>query len=124
MDKIVDSVEIKEDCNKIQITINKDKILSEFDTKDLIDEIKYRYAETDFLSDCDTEDLYDELASRNFDMTKLVGEDDLTKMLYNNMSNIEMSDMIHIVCKNSTSKKYLDKNDMKNIINDYIDNYI
>lgn len=121
MDKVVDSVEIKEDCDKIQITINKDKILSEFDTQDLIDEIKYRYAETDFLSDCDTDDLYDELASRNFDMTKLIGENALTEMLYNNMSNIEMSDMIHIVCKNVTSRKYLSKDDIKEIINEYID---
>lgn len=117
------SIEIKETCDDIKIVISKDKILSEMDDRDLIDELKYRCADSDFLSECDTYDLVDELKSRNYDIAKLIDSEELGRLIYENMSNLELPDMINIVCKNATSRKYLDKNDIKEIINDYIDNY-
>lgn len=114
-------VEIKETCDEINIKIDKTLITSELSDSDIIDEVLSRRIETDVLSYVDEDDLVCELKDRYYDFRNVLNDSDVSDFVNELISEDNVSSLIWTACRKLSPRRYLDKNDMKEMINQYID---
>lgn len=106
----------------LKIEIDTDKFLSSLPTGVLTDALTYRH-DYDPLDGVDTYVLVEELHERDHDLTKELDDEEIEFAFFNrNIANDRaISDYIHQAVKMLSPREVLDKERMKELLNDWID---
>lgn len=106
----------------LKIEIDTEKFLNSIPTGVLEDALLYRH-DYDPLDDADTCDLVNELRDRNYDFEKELDDDDIELAYFNRKlgDDTTVSDCILQAVKILSPREVLDKNRIKQLINDWID---
>lgn len=106
----------------LKIEIDTEKFLKSIPTGILEDSLVYRH-DYDPIDDVDTYDLVRELRSRNYDFAVELDDEDIVNEYFNRklLDDNTVSDCIFQAAKVLSPREVLDKDRMKQLINDWID---
>lgn len=106
----------------LKIEIDTEKFLNSIPTGVLEDALLYRH-DYDPIDCADTHDLVEELRDRDYDFAKELGDEDIENEYFNRKlwDDNTVSDCIFQVAKILSPREVLDKDRVKQLINDWID---